>query len=60
MGESTRNASPPARSAVHVVCQIPLIATTASAWTPTARTDQATPSSLAASRRVLTSAVGLR
>src|SRR4051794_41672569 len=37
---------------------MPLTATTASAWTPTARTGYAAPSSLAASRREWTSAVG--
>ena len=57
-GESIRTASPPRRIAVAVVCQIRLVTTSASVWTATARRPQATFSSFAASRRVLTSSVG--
>ena len=59
-GESMKNASSPRRTSVHVVCQMRDVATRTSGCSPTARTPRAyaAPSSFAASRRFLTSAVG--
>ena len=53
-----QNASSPDRTSVHVVCQMRDVTTMTSGCSPTAFTAYAAPSSFAASRRVLTSAVG--